>query len=101
MIILGYFSIMEKKVFFGLGIIFVFLVFVYSYFVGISIFYVVEREEFSIQTERLEEKVAPLEARYLSRSNTLTEQTATEYGFVAVVSPTYITRGALSLGNVR
>lgn len=92
---------LERKVFLGVGAVIAGLVFVYVYFVGISIFYAAEREEFSIRTQKLSEEVAKLEAIYLSRSNALTEGTAAERGFVVVSTPTYVTRGSFSLNNSR
>ena len=91
----------ERKAVFGVAALGVLCALLYTYCMGFSILHTAEREGLTREAESLQEQVADLERVYLSHSTELSPEVARAHGFVAVATPTYITRGSLSFNNSR
>lgn len=63
----------------------------YIYFILLSTMQVVLRQELVVSIQETETKVSELEATYFAQVNTLTPETASEYGLVAVKPVAYVT----------
>lgn len=87
---------LEKRACFGVGMMLLGIAILYTYFVSLSIAYVVEREEFVHKNSILSEEVAQLEREYLARSLTMTEKSAFAFGLVPVESRIFVERGTLT-----
>lgn len=83
----------------------VFLMALYMYFVMLSIFHVVAREDAIRQSDVLADRVATLEREYLTQSQRLTEGYAHSRGFVVAASKSFIERSTVAVsvasGNAR
>lgn len=88
---------LERKVFFGVGVLILALALLYTYFVAFSIAYVVEREELSHKAAVVSEEAVRLEKRYLERSQGITELSARSLGLVPAESRIFVERQTLSL----
>lgn len=87
---------LERRVLLGVGTILLGIAILYTYFVALSIAYVVEREELVHKANALSEEVAHLEQQYLARSLEMTESKAFAFGLVPVQSRVFVERGTLS-----
>ncbi|MEK7613858.1 MAG: hypothetical protein AAB439_03245 [Patescibacteria group bacterium] len=91
----------EKRILFGVGVVILSLMVMYTYFVSLSIAHAVSRESYVRESEGLVDTVAALEREYLTRSNSMTERVAYGLGYVPISTRVYVERGVLSLGNAR
>lgn len=89
---------LEKRVLVGVGALLMAIAILYTYFVALSIAYVVEREEFVHKTNLISEEVAHLEQEYLARSVGITEKEALAFGLVPVDNRVFVERGTLTFG---
>jgi hypothetical protein len=64
---------------------------VYIYFIALSVFQVVLRQELMVSIQEAETRVSQLESTYFESANKISQEMATEYGLVAVASPVYLT----------
>ena len=62
----------------------------YTYFIMSSVVQVVLRQELHIAIGQVETQISELEAEYFARTSELSEQTASEYGLVAVSPAAYV-----------
>ena len=93
---------LERALFSGLCFLLLGAIFVYMYFISMTVLQVALRQELIVAIQEKELKVSQLEAVYFEKINTLSRDSATEIGLVVIeplayvsVSPRggYLTRG--------
>lgn len=87
----------EKLIMLG-SFTFLFALFVaYMYFVCASVVHVVIRKEITTQISSLHSEIGKLEAEYIKQQHAVSNEVATQHGFVAVRDKIFLDRSDTSL----
>lgn len=91
--------LLPRRVLMMLSAMLLALMLLYTYFVTLSVFHAVAREDALIQADALSDTVAVLEKTYLERSQALTEVYAHSLGFVPAHQKSFVARDAVAVST--
>jgi len=80
----------ESALLWFLSALFMVALALYAYFIMTSVVQVVLRQELQVELGEVETRISGLEAEYFARSSTISEETAGEFGLVAVTPSAYV-----------
>lgn len=80
----------ERVLFWVLWVLLVSALFVYIYFIAMTVVQIVLRKELSVSMQEEESRISKLEAEYFQASSKLSRDIAPEYGLVDVAPSAYV-----------